>query len=54
MATANKKSFTFTKADLAKIKAKEAKMTPAQRRAASKALVESNSAANTPKNKRKA
>ena len=39
-------TFTFTKEEVAKFKAKEAKMTPAQRRAASKALVEANSAAN--------
>lgn len=52
---ANAKSITFTKADLARIKEKEAKMTPTQRRAASKALVEANTAANNaPKRKKKA
>lgn len=48
------KSFTFTKADLAKIKASEQKMSPTQRRAVSKALVQANSAANTPAKKKKA
>lgn len=52
------KGFTFTKAEIAKYKEKEAKMTPVQRRAASKALVEANTAANkalsTPRKKKKA
>lgn len=43
---ANEKGFTFTKADLAKVRAGESKMTGAQRRAASKGLVEANTAAN--------
>lgn len=47
-------SYTFTKSDLNKIKAKESKMSPEKRRAVSKALVEANTAANTPKKKRKA
>ena len=47
-------SYTFTKADLARLKASEAKMTPNQKRAVSEALVKSNSAANTPKTKKKA
>lgn len=47
------KSFTFTKSEIAKAKAKEARMTPAQRRAASKALVEANTAANKPRKKGK-
>lgn len=47
-------SFTFTKTELAKVKAREAQMTPTQRRAASKALVEANSAANTPRKRKKA
>lgn len=51
---AKEKSFTFTKTEIAKFKAKEATMTPAQRRAASKALVEANSAANRMKSKGKA
>ena len=38
--------FTFTKEVIEKFKAKEAKMTPEERRAASKALVEANTAAN--------
>ena len=46
------KSYTFTKAELAKIKAKDAKMTPAQKRATSKAIVTANSAANTPKQRK--
>lgn len=50
----NNKSFTFTKSELAKVKSKEARMTPAQRRAASKALVEANSAANNTKKPKKA
>ena len=51
---AKAKSVTFTKADLDKYKAREAKMTPAQKKAVSKALVEANSAANTPRKKKKA
>lgn len=39
-------SKTFTKAELAKVKASDATMTPAKRKAVSKALVEANSAAN--------
>lgn len=54
MATTKGKSFTFTKTELAKVKAREAQMTPTQRRAASKALVEANSAANTPRKRKKA
>ena len=46
---ANAKGKTFTKAELARVKASESKMTPAQRRATSKALVEANTAANAPK-----
>lgn len=46
-------SFTFTKSEIAKFKAKEAKMTPAQRKAASKALVEANTQANKLPKKRK-
>lgn len=45
--------YTFTKGKLAKIKASEAKMTPAQRRSVSKALVDANTAANEPHKKRK-
>lgn len=40
------KNFVFTKAEIKKFKSKEAKMTPAQKRAANKALVEANTAAN--------
>ena len=40
------KTFTFTKSEVAKFKAKEAKQTPAQRRASNKAYVESNNRAN--------
>lgn len=47
MATTNAKGLTLTKADLARVKANEAKMTGEQRRAVSKALVEANTAANT-------
>lgn len=50
---ANTKGYTFTKAELAKIKGSENKMSPAKRRAISKALVEANTAAN-PKTKKKA
>lgn len=50
---AKAKSYVLTKADVEKFKAKEAKMTPAQRRAASKDLVEANTAANSPRKKRK-
>lgn len=39
-------SFTVTKAYGAKLKAQDARMSPEQRRAVSKGLVESNSAAN--------
>ncbi len=39
-------SYTLTKEEIEKFKAKEARMTPEQRRAASKALVEANTAAN--------
>lgn len=46
--------YTITKADAARIKAKDAKMTTAQRRATSKALVEANTAANRMKPKGKA
>lgn len=46
--------YTFTKAELARIKSSESKMTAAQKRAASEALVKANSAANTPKKKKKA
>ena len=42
-------AFTFTKAELKRIKNSEAKITDAQRREISKALVKANSAANTPK-----
>lgn len=51
---AKAKSFTFTKAEIEKFKAKEAKMTPEQKRAASKAQVLANSAANSLKKKGKA
>lgn len=47
------KSYTFTKAELNKIKNSEAKASPAKKREISKALVDANSAANTPKKKRK-
>ncbi len=47
-------SYTFTKSDKAKLKAKDAKMTPSQRKATSKALVEANTAANRMKSKGKA
>ena len=47
-------SFTFTKNDKAKLRAKDAKMTPAQRRSVSKALVEANTSANRMKSKGKA
>lgn len=43
---ANAKGKTFTKADLARVKASEATMTPAKRKAVSKALVGANTAAN--------
>lgn len=43
---ANNKTYTITKASIKKFKEKEAKMTPKQRRAASKAQVEANTAAN--------
>jgi len=43
----NDKAFTITKAYAAKMKASEAKMSGAKRRAVSKALVEANSAANS-------
>ena len=38
--------YTITKADAERIKAKDAKMTPEERRALSKDLVEANTAAN--------
>ena len=47
-------SYTFTKAKLAKIRSSESRMTAEQKRAVSKALVEANSAANTPRKKKKA
>lgn len=47
MANAKSNGITLTKADLAKVRAKDAKMTGAQKRAASKALVEANTAANS-------
>ena len=49
-----KEGFTFTKAEVKKFKAKEAKATPAQQKAASEALVKANSAANggVPKKKK--
>lgn len=50
---AKTKGFTITKAYAAKLKAKDEKMTADQRRAVSKALVNSNSEANTPKKSRK-
>ena len=49
MAKAN--GYTITKADAARLKAKDAKMTPAQRRATSKGIVEANTAANRMKSK---
>lgn len=52
MAKAN--GYTVTKADAARIKAMDAKKTPAQKRATSKALVEANTAANRMKSKGKA
>ena len=51
---ANSKSYTFTKADMAKMKAKDSAMTPAQKKALSKSLVNANSAANRMKSKGKA
>ena len=48
------KGYTVTKADAARLKKKDAKMTPAQRRAVSKGLVEANTAANAIKKKGKA
>lgn len=48
------KGFTFTKAEIAKARAKEAKMTPAQRRASSKNYVIANTKANGAKKKGKA
>lgn len=48
------KGYTVTKADAARLKAKDAKMTPAQKRAVSKSLVQANSAANRVKSKGKA
>lgn len=45
-------AFVFTKSELNKIKASDGKMTDARKRAVSKALVEANSAANTPKKKK--
>ena len=51
---ANTKSYTITKADAARIKAKDAKMTPTQRRSVSKGLVEANTSANRMKSKGKA
>ena len=48
------KGFTFTKADLAKAKSREANMSPAKRRVANKALVTANSEANGTKRKKKA
>lgn len=44
---ANNKSITFTKADLAKVRASDAKMSAEKRRAISKALVDANTAANS-------
>lgn len=38
---------TFTKAELARVKASDATMNPARRKAVSKALVEANTAANS-------
>ena len=46
--------FNFTKTEVAKFKAKEAKLTDKQRLAASKALVKANSEANNPRKRRKA
>lgn len=51
---ANSKSYTFTKSKLAQMRASEAKMTPKQKKAVSKALVEANTAANTVGKKKKA
>ena len=50
---AKAKGYTITKADAARIRAKDAKMTPEQRRAASKALVEANSESNRVEKKKK-
>lgn len=47
------KSYTFTKAELAKLKAGEKKLSPEKRREISKALVDANTQANTPKKRRK-
>ncbi len=50
---AKAKGYTFTKADAAKYKS-TANLSPSQRRAVSKALVEANTAANKMKSKGKA
>ena len=49
-----KDGFTFTKAEVKKFKAKEAKATPEQKKAASEALVKANSEANRIHKKKKA
>ena len=51
---ANDKVFTLTKAYLAKVKASDAKMSNAQKRSVSKALVEANTSANVPRKPKKA
>ena len=43
------KGIVLTKSDLERVRARDTMMTPAQRRATSKALVEANTAANAPK-----
>lgn len=50
---ANAKGITLTKADLDRVRAQDAKASPARRRAISKGLVEANTEANTPKSARK-
>ena len=46
-----KTGYTITKSDAARLKAKDAKMTPAQKRSVSKAIVDANTAANKMKSK---
>ncbi len=48
------KSYTFTKAKLAKMRTSESKMSAKRKRAVSKALVEANTAANSIDKKKKA
>ena len=51
---AKDKSYTFTKNSLNKLKTSESKMTPEQKRSVSKAIVNANTEANTPRKKKKA